>query len=170
MRLRIVALLAALLVVCPSTGWAQENDLDPEAARLYNRGVELYSAGDLVGARAAFDSSLAMSPGYADAHYGLGLVLKKKGEAPDALSAFQKAVELAPANSLAWYNIGLIHADSKTAQGYQSAAEAYEKAVKANPAYANAYFALGFCYSKSELDSDTLPRSAGLTSNITPLA
>lgn len=59
-------------------------------------GSALYAEGDLEGAKQALQASLALKPGYADAHCDLGCVLCALAEEDQAKEAFQKAAHLNP--------------------------------------------------------------------------
>ncbi len=71
---------------------------DPKraAADLYKRGVTLFDAGDLAGAREVFAQSVQADPGHAKAHYMLGLCLANVGENDDARRHLEAFLDLAP--------------------------------------------------------------------------
>ncbi len=71
---------------------------DPKraAADLYKQGVELFDAGNLVGARGAFSQSVEADPSHAKAHYMLGLCLANVGENDGARRHLETFLDLAP--------------------------------------------------------------------------
>ncbi len=71
---------------------------DPKraAADLFAKGVELFDAGDLAGARGAFAQSVEADPEHAKAHYMLGLCLVNAGESDDARRHLEIFLDLAP--------------------------------------------------------------------------
>ena len=71
---------------------------DPKvlATDLYNKGVELFEAGNTAEAIVQYEHALEADPDYARAHYQLGICYIGSGQAEDAKLHLQKFVELAP--------------------------------------------------------------------------
>jgi tetratricopeptide (TPR) repeat protein len=71
---------------------------DPEgtAQALYDRGVDMFNAGNTAGAKVAFEQALAANPDHARAHYMLALCLVNAGQSAAAKEHLQKFLELAP--------------------------------------------------------------------------
>ena len=61
-----------------------------------NRGVAAMKAGDLAGARAAFEAAVGRNPKQADAHFYLGFVMDKAGDRAAAEKHYKAALELQP--------------------------------------------------------------------------
>lgn len=69
------------------------------ATELFNAGAELFDSGDTEGARARFESVLALAPDHPRAHYQLALCLVQLGETAGAREHFERFIELAPDDS-----------------------------------------------------------------------
>lgn len=79
---------------------------DAQAIVYFFLGNSLHAAGDLVGARAAFERALAMEPTMAEAWNNLALVLGRLGLEQEAMAALDRAVAANPALSAARSNLG----------------------------------------------------------------
>lgn len=110
-----------------------------------NRGLELWSRGDLKGAAAALRSALKEDPDFAEAHNNLGAVLWKQKDMEGALAEFSAAVRSQPDFAKAHNNLG--SAFLQTDQVAQ-AAEEFEKALSLQPGFASAHFNLGVLLGK----------------------
>lgn len=71
---------------------------DPQgtAKSLFDRGVEMFNAGNVDGARGAFEQALQADPTHAKAHYMMALCLINNAENAKAKEQLQKFLELAP--------------------------------------------------------------------------
>jgi len=74
-------------------------DSGPAADRHFDRGVELFDAGDLETAAVEFEEVLKLDPERARAHYRLGLCYVNSGDNAKAREHLQTFVELAPDDS-----------------------------------------------------------------------
>lgn len=93
-------------------------------------GRALLATGNLQGAAAAFEKSLALSPSAA-AEAGLATAARKLGDAPRAIEALRRAVALDPEDADSWNEVGalLLQGDET-----DSAISAFERAVDLRPA------------------------------------
>ena len=86
----------------------REVDADP-ALEHYQLGLKLYQRGDIDGAIAELNSSIAVRSDLPEAHNAIGLLLGKKGADVQAvLFHFRKAIELRPNYADAHHNLGLV--------------------------------------------------------------
>lgn len=106
----------------------------------YNRGLELWRAGDLAGAAAAFRNALAGRADYAEAHNNLGGVLWEQNDFAGATAEFEAAVNCQPDYAEARNNLGnaLVRAGDVD-RGIQQ----FRAALAARPGFASAHFNLG---------------------------
>jgi len=81
-------------------------DPDAHAIAFFFLGNSLHAAGELAGARAAFERAVDMEPGMAEAWNNLALVLGKLGLEREAMAALDRAVEANPGLSAARTNLG----------------------------------------------------------------
>jgi predicted O-linked N-acetylglucosamine transferase (SPINDLY family) len=80
-----------------------------EAEELYEAGLVLLRAGDLMGARERFEGALKANPNFAYPYNGLGLVAAGAGEDDEAMERYNAAIRLDPNFSSPYVNRGLIH-------------------------------------------------------------
>lgn len=66
------------------------------ARALYDRGIDMFNAGNTAGAKTAFEQALEADAGNARAHYMLGLCYVNSGESAKAKEQLQEFLELAP--------------------------------------------------------------------------
>jgi tetratricopeptide (TPR) repeat protein len=105
-----------------------------------NRGLQLWYAGDLAGAAAAFRGALTYDPSFADAHNNLGGVLWQQKNTKEATQEFAAAVRYKPDFAKARNNYGNALMSSGDLKG---AAEQFEAAVTVEPGFATGHFSLG---------------------------
>ena len=102
----------------------------------FDEGHALGAQGDLEGARSAYQATLEIDPGYAQAHVNLIAVYGELGNQGLATEHYNRAVGLNPSIAEAHYNYGVaLH----FAENYQGAADAFAKALDVNPQDANAH-------------------------------
>ena len=82
---------------------AEERDSDD----WYNLGLDLEDA-DPARAPAAYQRSIALNPGNADAHVNLGRIYQVRGDVKRAIRHYQLALNAAPDHQLACYNLGTV--------------------------------------------------------------
>jgi tetratricopeptide (TPR) repeat protein len=81
-------------------------DVQDNALKNYNRGNDLYVAGDMDGAIKAFSDAVALWPLFAEAYDNRGLAYRRKGAFDKAIADHSKAIELRPRMSDAYCNRG----------------------------------------------------------------
>jgi len=84
--------------------------VDEAARTALQRAMALHSGGEIDAALAAAEESVALVPGYADAHAYLGNTLvTRKRRFRDGLAAMMRAAELAPGDAAILYTAGWCH-------------------------------------------------------------
>ncbi|MDJ0798525.1 MAG: glycosyltransferase [Calothrix sp. MO_167.B12] len=73
-----------------------------------NLGNLLKAAGDLVGAKTAYEKAIAIDPNFAIGHYNLGMTQKAMKLYTDAIASYQKAIRLNPKYADACQNMGVV--------------------------------------------------------------
>jgi tetratricopeptide (TPR) repeat protein len=84
--------------------WAQTS---PQVTRLYQQGVEAYSAGQLRDAVRYFSQAGQQDPNFSDAFFNLGSIQYDQRNYPAAVDAFQRVLGLNPSDSEARFRLGL---------------------------------------------------------------
>ncbi len=74
----------------------------------YEQGLSLLRSGDPVQAMSAFDSAIAVTPGFAEAHNSRGIALAMLGQNDDALTSFDRALSLKPDYAECHNNCGIV--------------------------------------------------------------
>ena len=93
-------------------------------------------------AAALYRRAIALSPGWAEAHFNLANVLRMLERDEGAEEIYLLAVAMDPSNELAWYNL----ADVQEEEGRLDAAvESLHAAIRACPTFADAHFNLASC-------------------------
>jgi Tfp pilus assembly protein PilF len=83
----------------PSTSGSTKNPTmegpaAPSSSEDVKKGISALKAGDLPGAKAAFESAIQKNPKQADAYHYLGLVYDQSGQKPEAEKNYRRALEL----------------------------------------------------------------------------
>jgi predicted O-linked N-acetylglucosamine transferase (SPINDLY family)/2-polyprenyl-3-methyl-5-hydroxy-6-metoxy-1,4-benzoquinol methylase len=99
------------------------------AARHYDDGNALLTAGKLDEAAACYQRALSLNPGFAAAHCNLGLVRERCGRLPEAVECYDKAIALDPANAIAHNNRGTVL--NQLGQ-WESAVASFGRAIELN--------------------------------------
>jgi glycosyltransferase involved in cell wall biosynthesis len=73
-----------------------------------NLGNLIKAAGDLRGAKTAYEITLRIDPSFAIGHYNLGMTLKQEGLFVDAIASYQQAIKLNPYYAEAYQNLGVV--------------------------------------------------------------
>lgn len=73
-----------------------------------NLGNLLKAAGDLNGAKTAYETALKIDPNFAAGYYNLGMIQKALGLFTDAIASYQKAIRLNPSYAEAYQNLGVV--------------------------------------------------------------
>lgn len=73
-----------------------------------NLGNLFKAAGDLSGAKIAYETTLKIDPNFATGNYNLGMTCKALGLFTDAIAFYQKAIKLKPSYAEAYQNLGVV--------------------------------------------------------------
>jgi tetratricopeptide (TPR) repeat protein len=73
-----------------------------------NLGNLLKEAGDINGAKKAYETALTIDPNFAIGYYNLGMIFKALGMFTDAIAAYQKAIRFKPKYAEAYQNLGVV--------------------------------------------------------------
>jgi tetratricopeptide (TPR) repeat protein len=123
-----------------STLWSHTLGVDPQNWLAHNmRGLARETQGDLAGALADFDRSIALDPGYSAAYVNRGRARVANGDVRGAVDDWDRALELNPAATEARLNRGGARLMLGDATG---AVEDLERAVEGNPESASAWYNL----------------------------
>lgn len=137
-RGRLAAALVAFSVLVPLS--VASAAPPPEAAAKKLEGDRLRDAGDVDGARRAYDAAVALDPTYAEALSESGSLAFAAGDMATALNRFRAAIAADPRYSLAHYNLGYA---LRKAGAFREAAEAYRSYVTLAPHDPDGYYGLG---------------------------
>jgi tetratricopeptide (TPR) repeat protein len=107
-----------------------------DAESHYQRGLELFDAGDLEGAAAEYNAALQLKPDFAEAQTKLAYTLWRGGAPDEAISAAKQALRLNPNNPEAEKTIGLALVDEGDLNG---AFSHYQEALRLKPDYVDAH-------------------------------
>jgi Flp pilus assembly protein TadD len=130
-----------LVPVAAATGGAGGGLAELKGA--FARAVELYQAGKLDEAAAAYVEILAKQPSVPEAHYNLGVIYSQKKDAASAEASYLKAIELKPDYAEALVGLANLY----QAGGQVAKAEALlGKAAADYPADGKIQFALAVAY------------------------
>lgn len=96
---------ALIVILLTSFAFAQESDMDPEAAKFYNDGNKLLKSGQFNEALKNYDDALKSSKDHR-IYYQKGVTLKKLNKYKEAEEAFIKATEVNPNFDIAFNGLG----------------------------------------------------------------
>lgn len=119
----------------------ERTTLDPMAH--FRLGNSLEAAGDLSGARQAYERALALRPGFAEAGVNLGALYVEEGRLEEAAAALEAALEGDPDQVEALNNLGVIYREWGR---LEEARDLYVKTLRLRPNLAQAHFNLGLVY------------------------
>lgn len=95
------------LVACSGGSDAMSTTVSAsDAVGLFNSGVALQEAGDLVGAIARYDEAIAVDATLGAAWYNRAVAKQNLNRIDDAIVDYRRAIELEPRNARALYNLG----------------------------------------------------------------
>ncbi|HUE95330.1 MAG TPA: tetratricopeptide repeat protein [Longimicrobiaceae bacterium] len=114
-----------------------DDGVDRSASHWYEVGLEL-EAMSAAEARIAYERTLRLEPGHADAHVNLGRLLHHAGEMPAAETHFRAALDAGP-NATAAFDLGIVLEDMGRPD---EAVAAYQRAVEVDPDLADAHYNL----------------------------
>jgi tetratricopeptide (TPR) repeat protein len=133
----------------PSTGKV-EGPAAPTNSDDVKQGIVALKAGDINGARSAFEVAIKKNPKQADAHHYLGLVNDQTGQKAEAEKNYKKALELSPDLEESAINLAAILVEGGK---YDEAAALMKKAILKNPRSAALQVNLGMALSgKNDVD------------------
>lgn len=105
-------------------------NLDEAAARIFNEGVDAYSAGDVATAQSKFQQVIQLSPDMVPPYVALAQISLAQGSASEALAMARSALEREPDNSRAL----MIALDgARLAGDVESATESLDRLVELEP-------------------------------------
>ena len=124
MKLTASKIFVLLFVVVSSVSiFAQNSEMDPNAAKAYNEGNKFLNSGNYEGAIKQYDEALKISKDYR-IYYQKGIALKKEGKFADAEDAFNASIKDNPKFDVGYNGLGSTYfVDGK----YLEAAEAFKK-------------------------------------------
>jgi tetratricopeptide (TPR) repeat protein len=132
----------------------------------YNKGNELFKAGDNTGALAQYEIAINLDANYAKAYYGKGLVFKKLDDVEKMLEAMDKAIEVASqrkddatlrsAESTARDILVFKGAKATESKQYGEAVRLLKRALQYDQNFADTYFRLAEAYNKQALFKDAI--------------
>ncbi len=143
---RIFNLLITFLFVSISI-FAQDAEMDAEAAKAYNEGNSKLKAGDYSGAISNYDLALKSSNDYR-IYYQKGVSLKKLRKFDEAETAFKEAIKSNPNFDLAYNGLGGLYFSKGS---YQEAIDnfvKFEQLTEKNSLKAKANEYISKCYTK----------------------
>jgi tetratricopeptide (TPR) repeat protein len=73
-----------------------------------NLGGLLQQKGDWAGAKAMFETAIAIDPMFARGYYNLGMALKAIGQLAEAIDPYRQAIALDPNYAEAYQNLGVV--------------------------------------------------------------
>lgn len=121
---------------------AQEASRVVGSEQAFARGVELQQHGDLEGARKAYEESLQLVPGRADALSNLGIVFAHLGDYSSAIDSYKKAVEIDPQLYEVRLNLGIAYYQI---QDCESANRELSQVISLQPGNQQARLLNGLC-------------------------
>jgi tetratricopeptide (TPR) repeat protein len=123
-KLSNVSYYLILILFIAVTAYAQE--MNPDAAKLFNAGNKLLKSGNYMGAVEEYDKALAIEKDYRT-YYQKGMALKKVNKYDDAKDAFESCLK-SNSNFEAGYNaLGGVYFALRR---YQEAADNFEKVIE----------------------------------------
>ncbi len=117
---KIISLFSVVFLLVIST---PAQDMDPEAAKLFNEGNKAGDTGNFEGALTKYNSALKIADDHR-IHYQKGIILKKLRRFDDAEEAFKKCINKKPDFAIAYNGIGGTYFSNGK---FLEAAEAFKK-------------------------------------------
>jgi tetratricopeptide (TPR) repeat protein len=126
--------------------WQIAEIMDPDDPSIpYARGKIYVDRGQFQRGATELRRSLAIDPGYTDAHFELGLALIELDRIDEAERSYRLYIDRHPREERAYYLLG----NALLSKNYtRRAIEQYERAISINPGFSEAHFNLGFAYMK----------------------
>lgn len=107
---------------------------------LIDTGLERIAAGDVSGARDAFEAVLVLDPANAYAHYNLGYLAQDDGDLATAIDEYNQALTTDPEMAPALYNLALLTEPADL----DTAVDLYRRVLEVKPDDAATHMRLGF--------------------------
>lgn len=136
---RMVVLVCAVGLLAPAMAQSDSANIPPAAQNATSQGDQLARAGNLQGAKQAYQRALKIAPDYALAHNQLGTVEYKLGDRAGAIREFTAAAKADPTYANAWYNLAYA---AGAAHSWTVAVDAYRHYLKLQPDDADARYGL----------------------------
>lgn len=134
----------------PSSTAKNEGPVAPASSDDVKKGIAALKAGDVNGAKAAFEAAVQKTPNKADAHHYLGLVDDQTGNKAEAEKHYRKALELDPGLEESAVNLAAILVE---AGKFDEAATLMKKAIAKDPKNAALQVNLGMALAgKNDVD------------------
>ncbi len=102
---KVVFLILSLLLLSVGFVSAQNKEMDPEAAKLYNSGNKMLKSGNYEGAIEDYSKALEISQDYR-IYYQQGIAYKKLRKFDKALESFHKCLEANPEFTIVYNSLG----------------------------------------------------------------
>lgn len=132
------------------TGKKIEGPSAPTGSDDVKKGIAALKAGDMNGAKAAFEVAIQKNPKQADAYHYLGVVNEQSGQKADAEKNYRKALELQPDLQESAVNLAAILIEGGK---FDDAATLMKKAIAKDPKNASLQVNLGMALSgKNDVD------------------
>jgi tetratricopeptide (TPR) repeat protein len=119
--------------------------LSGDADSHYQRGLQLFDAGDIQGAYSEFSTVVSLRPDFAKAKTKLAYTLWKGGATAQAITTAQEALRLDPKDPEAEKTIGLALVDQGDLDG---AMQHYKRAIRIDPSYVDPHIDLAIVFGK----------------------
>ena len=101
-----------------------------------NLGITRVNAGDVYGAKAAWQSALGVNRTYCKAHANLGFLAHSRGQIEEAVVEFTTTLSYCPNNLVAHYGLGTIYADDR--RNPKRAVAHFEALLSLDPGFSRA--------------------------------
>jgi len=111
-----------------------------EAEKWLYRGVQLYNAGDFLGAINSWDRTIEINPDFHYAWYNRGFALGNLERYEEAIASYERALKIKPDFHYAWLNRGAVLGKLER---YEKAIASFKRALEIKPDYHEAWFNRG---------------------------
>jgi len=119
---------------------SKPSTISPEAATLYNNGIEFQTNEQTTEAQHAYIQALNIRPDFVEAYNNLGVVFQQTGQFKDAEKCLMKAIELKSDYTDCYFNLANTF---KMQHKLFNAEKYYKKVISLQPDYPGAHYNLG---------------------------
>ncbi|MEO7106302.1 MAG: tetratricopeptide repeat protein, partial [Rhodoferax sp.] len=119
----------------------------------FQQAIQLHQHGQLVQAKALYESILAVQPKHAQSLHFLGVLAHQTGNLEPAIALIGRAIEVAPGQPAFYCNLGNVQLQLKR---FQEAVTSYERAISIKPDFADAHANLGTAFAELKRFGDAL--------------